>query len=94
MLNYLGVLNRRAQYPLRMLRAHAGTIVRIPAHSPRTQLNAVAQYGTQVCVCVLTDPGVLNVNQIKMLFLKLIFEILMERQICILAILGAILAFW
>lgn len=34
---------------------------------------------------MLTDPGVLNVNQIKMLFLKLIFEILMGFHIALFA---------
>lgn len=55
--------------------AESCTILHIPAQCP-----VMPQY-VCVCACVLTDPGVLNVNQIKMLFLKLIFEILMARQI-------------
>lgn len=57
--------------------AESCTILHIPAQCP-VMPQCVCVY---VCACVLTDPGVLNVNQIKMLFLKLIFEILMARQI-------------
>lgn len=73
MLNYLGVLNRGT------LPAHACRVVHNPAHSCAVLSHALVC--VRVFVCVLTDPGVLNVNEIKMLFLKLIFEILMARQI-------------